>query len=184
MIIFQSVHLIYCKLVNFFQNSVLLLCFQYLFKAIGIIMLIVWVNPWSLIPAMITIAGIVYIRHHYARCLRDVKRIECISRSPIGSCLTSTIQGLKVIRSYHAEQICANKFFASYNDNTRANYLICTINRWAAIRFDWVSLLFITLVTFLAVIVRIYQSQISAGDIALILSYSLNLMGTLQLAIR
>ncbi|UJR34945.1 hypothetical protein I4U23_027723 [Adineta vaga] len=168
------------RIMNRFTNDITILddylpislfdLLQYLFKAIGIVLLIGWVNPWSFIPASIAVGNMIYIRHRYARCLRDVKRIEGISRSPFGSYLTSTIEGLKVIRSYHAGKI--------------SNYLICTINRWAAIRFDWICLVFISFVTFLAVILRIYQTQISAADIALILPYSLNLMGTLQLAIR
>jgi hypothetical protein len=39
-------------------------------------------------------------------------------------------------------------------------------------------------VTILAMLVRVVQNHLSTSDIALILSYSLNLMGTLQWTIR
>jgi ABC-type multidrug transport system fused ATPase/permease subunit len=133
---------------------------------------------------MISVVGMIFIRHYYARCLRDLKRIEGITRSPVYSYLTSTIHGLKVIRSYHAEQLCSDQFLSHLNDNTRVNYLLVTVNRWAAIRFDWIALFFISFVTVLAMIVRIIQNSISPADIALILTYSLQLMGTLQWAIR
>ena len=126
----------------------------------------------------------IFIRHRFARCLRDLKRIEGVSRSPVYSYLTSTIHGLKVIRSYHAEQMCSAEFLSHLNDNSRVNYLIVTVNRWAAIRFDWVTVSFIGLVTGLAMVVRVVQNYLSAADIALILAYSLNLMGTLQWTIR
>lgn len=126
----------------------------------------------------------IYIRHRYASCLRDLKRIEGITRSPVYSYLTSTIHGLKVIRSYHAEQMCSKEFLSYLNDNSRVNYLLYTVNRWAAIRFDWITVSFIGLVTILAMIARIAQSYLTAADIALILAYSLNLMGTLQWTIR
>jgi len=89
-----------------------------------------------------------------------------------------------VIRSYHVEQMCSAEFFSHLNDNSRVNYLICTVNRWAAIRFDWITVFFVAIVTMLAMIVRVVQSHLSAADIALILTYSLNLMGTLQWTIR
>jgi hypothetical protein len=62
--------------------------------------------------------------------------------------------------------------------------LLLVTSRWAAIRFDWISLSFIVLVTLLSMIVRITRRQFSAADIALTLSYSLNLMGLLQWTIR
>ena len=125
-----------------------------------------------------------FIRHRFASCLRDLKRIEGLTRSPVYSQLTSTIQGLKVIRSYHAESISAKEFFFNLDQNTRAAYLLLVTNRWAAIRFDWIALSFIITVTVLSVIVRLTQQNLSAADIALTLSFSLNLMGLVQWMIR
>jgi ABC-type multidrug transport system fused ATPase/permease subunit len=159
-------------------------CFQNIFQVLGTVVLVGWLNPWSFIPAVIAAGGMIFARHRFARCLRDLKRIEGVTRSPVYSYLTSTIHGLKVIRSYHAEQMCSAEFFGYLDDNTRATYLVCTVNRWAAIRFDGITLVFVALVTLFAMIVRIVQNHLSAADIALILSYSFNLMGPLQWTIR
>ncbi|CAF3694293.1 unnamed protein product [Adineta steineri] len=158
--------------------------FQCIFKVLGTVVLVSWINPWSFIPAIIAVGGMIFIRYRFARCLRDLKRLEGISRSPIYSYMTSTIHGLKVIRSYHAEQMCSAEFLSHLNNGSRVNFLILTVNRWAAIRFDWITVSFIGLVTFFAMIVRVVQNYLTAADIALILSYSLNLMGTLQWTIR
>ncbi|CAF4234850.1 unnamed protein product, partial [Rotaria sp. Silwood2] len=154
------------------------------FQVLGVIVLVSWLNPWSFIPATIAAIAMLYIRHCFAQCSRDLKRLEGITRSPFYSYLTSTIHGLKVIRSYHAEKICLKEFFSHLDDNTRTNYLFLTTNRWAAIRFDWITLFFVSIVTLLAIIVRVIGRQFSAADIALTLSYSLNLMGLLQWTIR
>jgi ABC-type multidrug transport system fused ATPase/permease subunit len=98
--------------------------------------------------------------------------------------LTSTIHGLKVIRSYHAEKICSSEFFSHLDNNTRTNYLFLTTNRWAAIRFDWITLFFVAVVTLLAILARAIGRQFSAADIALTLAYSLHLMVLLQWTIR
>lgn len=126
----------------------------------------------------------IYIRHHYAQCLRDLKRLDGITRSPVYSYLGSTIHGLKVIRSYHTEKMCSKEFLFHLNENSRVIYLLLTVNRWAAMRFDWITVFFIAFVTVLAMGVRILKNQLSAADIALMLTYSVHLMGLLQWTIR
>ncbi|CAF3989329.1 unnamed protein product [Rotaria sp. Silwood2] len=155
-----------------------------LFQVLGVVALVSWLNPWSFIPAIMATIGMLFIRHRFARCSRDLKRLESTARSPIYSYLTSTILGLKVIRSYHAEKTCLSEFFSLLDDNSRANYLFLITNRWAAIRFDWITISFIAFVTAMAVIVRTTGRLFSSADIALTLSFSLNLMGLLQWAIR
>jgi ATP-binding cassette subfamily C (CFTR/MRP) protein 4 len=149
-----------------------------------VVALVSWLNPWSLIPAAIAMIAMLFIRARFAHCSRDLKRLEGTTRSPIYSYLTSTIHGLKVIRSDHTEKFTLSEFFSHLDNNTRVNYLLLTTTRWAAIRFDWMTTFFIAIVTSLALIVRIAGRQFSAADIALTLSHSLNLAGLLQGAIR
>lgn len=151
---------------------------------IGTIALVGLLNPWAFIPAAVAAGAMLFLRTRFACCLRDLKRIEGLTRSPVYSQLASTINGLKVIRSYHAEDISSNEFLRHLDDNTRVNFLLITINRWAAIRFDWIALVFIMVVTILAMITRIFYRDFSAADIALTLAYSLNLMGLTQWMIR
>jgi ABC-type multidrug transport system fused ATPase/permease subunit len=80
--------------------------------------------------------------------------------------------------------MCCDQFFRYLEDNTRVTFLINILNRWAALRFDWISIVFITLVTILAIVARIAQRHISAADIALTLTLSGNLMGLLQWTVR
>ncbi|CAF4159510.1 unnamed protein product, partial [Rotaria sordida] len=155
------------------------------FPALGTVVLVGMLNPWSFIPAVISLIGLLFVRYYYAPCSRDLRRLESITRSPVYSYLTSTIHGLKVIRSYHAEYMCSIEFFSHLDDNTRANHLIFATNRWAALRFDWVALSFIGLVTIFSMIARITGYRyLSTADIAMTFSYSLSLMGVLQWMIR
>ena len=126
----------------------------------------------------------VFIRYRFARCSRDLKRLDSTSRSPVYSSVASTMNGLQVIRSFQAEKICSDEFFSHLDDNTKAYYLFLTTNRWAALRFDWIALSFIAIVTSLALVVRMVGQQFSAADIALTLSYSLNLLILFQWTIR
>ncbi|CAF1632625.1 unnamed protein product [Rotaria magnacalcarata] len=154
------------------------------FQVIGIMVLVSWLNPWAFIPSGIATMCMLYIRYRFAHCSRDLKRLEGITRSPFYSYLTSTIHGLKVIRSCHAENICASEFFSHVDTNTRVEYLFLTTTRWAVIRFDWVTVFFVAIVTLLSIGLRVFGRQFSSADIALTLSYSLSLMGLLQWTIR
>jgi ATP-binding cassette subfamily C (CFTR/MRP) protein 4 len=142
------------------------------------------INPWAFIPAGIAASGMFFVRYQFAGCSRDLKRLAGTTRSPLYSQMTSTIHGLKVIRSYHAENICTKEFHDHLNDIIKVDYLTVTLNRWSAMRFDWVSLIFIALVTLFAMIARVTQQRFSVVEIALTLTYSLGLMGLLQLTIR
>jgi ATP-binding cassette subfamily C (CFTR/MRP) protein 4 len=150
----------------------------------GVIILVGILNPWSFIPAIIGIIGMLIVRYRFSRCFRDLKRLEGISRSPIYSHLSSTIHGLKVIRSYHAEQMSSKQFLSHLDDHIRVNFLIITAERWAAIRFDGVTITFLSLVTCFSMLARIYYQEFSTASIALTLSYCLNLIGLFQWTIR
>ncbi|CAF3897729.1 unnamed protein product [Rotaria magnacalcarata] len=159
-------------------------CLQGFFQILGTVALVGWLNPWSLIPTAIAAVCLLFVRYRFAQCSRDLKRLEGVTRSPVYSHLASTTKGLKIIRSYHAEYLSSEIFFHHLDINTRANYLLITVNRWSAFRFDWIALGFIALVTMLAVILRMTRNSFSSADIALTLSYSLNLMSLLQWTIK
>jgi ATP-binding cassette subfamily C (CFTR/MRP) protein 4 len=125
-----------------------------------------------------------FLRYRFAPCSRDLKRLVGTTRSPIYSQLTSTIHGLKVIRSYHAEHICSNEFHHHLDNNMRVNNLVLTLNRWSSLRFDMISLIFIAFAIILAIVARVTQHQFSAVEIALTLTQSVTLMGLLQWTTR
>ena len=126
----------------------------------------------------------VIVRHRFSQGSRDLMRLEGTTRSPIFTHLSASLNGLKVIRSYHAEKLCSQEFLSHVDQNTSVNFLIITTNRWAGIRFDLLSSLFLLMVTLCAIFARIYQQQISTADIALTLSYSTTLIGLFQWTIR
>ena len=126
----------------------------------------------------------IWLRHAFATCSRDLERLVKITRSPVYSHLISTIHGLKVIRSCHAENVLSTEFHSYLDNHTRVSYLVEILERWAAMRFNWISIIFIASVITLAIIMRIIQSSVSTVEIALTLTYTLNLVGIAQWTIR
>lgn len=147
--------------------------------------LVGWINYWSFIPAFLCFLGLLFVRYRYAPSSRCLKRLEGTTRSPVYSHLASTLDGLKVIRSFTSEDVSTSDFHFNLDDNTRVNHLIIETNRWAGFRFDWVALVFIALVTLLAMVLRVTNYlHLSSIQLALIVSNSLTLMSLLQWTIR
>ena len=121
----------------------------------GTILLVGLINPWSFIPAGFGLLGMLIVRHRSARCFRDLQRIQGMIRSPVYSYLSATIHGLKVIRSYCAEKICLKEFLYHLDNHSRANFLIIAVERWAAVRLEYLTLMFLMFVTIFSVFVRL-----------------------------
>nr|XP_020732969.1 multidrug resistance-associated protein 4-like [Odocoileus virginianus texanus] len=71
--------------------------------------------PWIAIPVILL--GIIFfvLQWYFLRTSRDVKRLECTTRSPVFSHLASSLRGLWTIRAYKAEQRF-QELFDAYQD--------------------------------------------------------------------
>lgn len=71
--------------------------------------------------------------------IRDLKRIESISRSPIFGCVSATIQGLPTIRAFEKENEYISQFSKIFDENSTAMFLSYNAMRWMATRLDSIS---------------------------------------------
>lgn len=83
---------------------------QIYFSIAGVVCVIVVYRP-IVIPPTIAIFVIFYcLRRYFLTSSRPVKRLEGITKSPMFSQLTSSLQGLTTIRAYKAEDLLINEF--------------------------------------------------------------------------
>ena len=77
---------------------------------ICVIVIIVFVSPYVVIPT-IFVGIISYIlRRFYLKTSRSVKRLEGVTKSPVFSMLSSSLNGLTSIRAFKAEDMMMNEF--------------------------------------------------------------------------
>ena len=93
----------------------------------------------------------------------------------------SSPQGLSTIRAFGAEPIFQQRLFSSLDFNGRPFFVWLAASRWLAFRLDSLVAFVVLAASLLAVALR---SSLPPALVALSLSYTLQLSGLLQWAVR
>ncbi|OLY83298.1 Multidrug resistance-associated protein 4 [Smittium mucronatum] len=150
-------------------------------QTIGILVIVSISNIYLLISIPFILAIFFWLRTIYMKTSRQVKRIESVSRSPVYSLLSETLDGMITIRSYDAQDGFLTEFIETQNANSRAFFAFLGAGRWLAFRLDLVNTCFAIISAFSMVGVR---NKISPNLVALSMSYILSLVGMVQWGIR
>ncbi|XP_077987381.1 ATP-binding cassette sub-family C member 4-like [Glandiceps talaboti] len=149
-------------------------------QIIGVVIVVSVINPWVFIPTVPLILVLLYLRKYYVATSRDIKRLEGVTRSPVFSHLSATLQGLCTIRAFNAETIFVEEFDSHQDLHTEGWFLFLASSRWFGIRIDLLCACFTTAVAFCCVLA---EERLNGGLVGLSLTYSLTLMGLVQNAV-
>uniref|UniRef100_A0A674DTY1 ATP binding cassette subfamily C member 12 n=1 Tax=Salmo trutta TaxID=8032 RepID=A0A674DTY1_SALTR len=131
----------------------------------------------------ITLLGAIFtlILYIFQRSIREMKRMENVSRSPWISLTTSTIQGLGTIHAYDKREQYIQ--FKEMSDNNSNHFLLFNCGtRWLSFWLDFLSAS-VTLMVALFVVLS-SPDIISPAMKGLALSYTIQLTGMLQYVVR
>uniref|UniRef100_A0A8C4KQZ1 ATP-binding cassette sub-family C member 5 n=1 Tax=Dromaius novaehollandiae TaxID=8790 RepID=A0A8C4KQZ1_DRONO len=154
---------------------------QQFFTVFFILVIIALVFPFLLIAIAIIAIIFVLLFKIFQRTIQELKRMENISRSPLLSHITSSVQGLSVIHAYDKKDNYINQFKNLNNENAEHFLLFNCALRWFAVRTD-ILMSFVTLIVALFVVLS--PPSISAASKGLTLSYIIQLSGLLQVCVR
>jgi ABC-type multidrug transport system fused ATPase/permease subunit len=148
---------------------------------------IVLVIGFSFPPFLIAVVPLAWfysrITSYYLATSRELKRLDAVSRSPIFAWFSESLAGLSTIRAYDQQSVfIANN--ARRIDRNQLCYLPSTaVNRWLAVRLEFVGAVIIFVTAVLAVS-AVVTSDVDAGLVGLVLSYALNTTGSLNWFVR
>eukprot|EP00026_Physarum_polycephalum_P000614 Phypoly_transcript_00615.p1 GENE.Phypoly_transcript_00615~~Phypoly_transcript_00615.p1 ORF type:complete len:1444 (+),score=207.64 Phypoly_transcript_00615:19-4350(+) len=148
---------------------------------VAIITVISVVTPYFLVP-LLPIAYMMYFLHqYYMSSLREMQRLDSISRSPIYALFSETLNGIATIRSY--EMLPAFIFDNDYkiDRNMKALFVVNGIARWFAIRLELICNCIVTLAALFCIL---QKDTIPPSLAGLSISYAMTLIGTLSYLIK
>uniref|UniRef100_A0A669C2N7 Multidrug resistance-associated protein 4 n=1 Tax=Oreochromis niloticus TaxID=8128 RepID=A0A669C2N7_ORENI len=148
--------------------------YQLFLQNVGVIAVAASVIPLILIPVVLLMLIFLYLRSLYLRTSRDLKRLESTTRSPVLSHLSSSLNGLSTIRASRSEEKLTKDFDVHQDLHSEAWFLFLMTSRWFALRLDSICSIFITLTAF----------GLVAGEVGLVLTYAVTLMGNFQWTVR
>lgn len=120
-------------------------------------------------------------RHKFVASQREIKRLESVSRSPIYTDFTSTLDGITSLRAYKLEKRATKSFQDQINKNARAWFNFLIASRWLGFRLDFQCATILIAISIVAVIL---QDSIDVGLLGFALVYTMSLSGLLQWTVR
>uniref|UniRef100_A0A3P8TKI0 Multidrug resistance-associated protein 4 n=1 Tax=Amphiprion percula TaxID=161767 RepID=A0A3P8TKI0_AMPPE len=155
--------------------------YQLILQNAGVVAVATAIIPLVLIPVGVLLIIFLYLRRFYLSTSRDIKRLESTTRSPVFSHLSSSLQGLWTIRAFRAQERLKKTFDAHQDLHSEAWFLFLMTSRWFALRLDSICSIFVTVTSFGCILLR---DGLEAGEVGLVLTYALTLVGNFQWTVR
>ncbi|XP_013873444.1 multidrug resistance-associated protein 9 isoform X2 [Austrofundulus limnaeus] len=146
--------------------------------------IIIIASIFPLMLVVVVIMGVLFalILFVFQRSIRQMKKMDNISRSPCISLTTSTLQGLSTIHAYNIQDNHI-KLFKSLNDINSNHYLLFhSGTRWLSFWLDFMAATMTLLVSLFVVLSS--NDLINPALKGLAMSYTIQLTGLLQYVVR
>jgi ATP-binding cassette subfamily C (CFTR/MRP) protein 1 len=129
--------------------------------------------------------GILYstFNQYFRKANTAIARLESVSRSPIYADFSQTLSGTTTIRAYKQNDRFIHTLEGYANANTVPGVLQQIASQWLSIRLDFLGAIVMFFMGVLAITTE-NSNFISAGYLALGLSYSIQMTAMLKMAVR
>ena len=152
--------------------------FSTLSNILGAIILIAIVLPWFLIAVFSISALYLWAAVFYRASARELKRLDAVSRSPIFAWFSESLNGLATIRAFGQQALFVGANEARVDRNQICYLPSISVNRWLAVRLEFVGATIIFLAAALS-IAALVTTGVDAGLVGFVLSYALNTTSSL-----
>jgi ABC-type multidrug transport system fused ATPase/permease subunit len=154
---------------------------MYLSLILITLILITVVFYWFIIPLFIFLALYILLTSFFRRSARELKRLDNISRSPVFSHLSASVQGLSTLHAYGKTGEFVEIFETLLDKNTLAFFMYYMSFRWLAVRLDVISLGISTVTALFIVLLR---DDVPAAMGGVAITYALQVTTILKQRVR
>ncbi|XP_055342381.1 ATP-binding cassette sub-family C member 5-like isoform X2 [Paramacrobiotus metropolitanus] len=139
------------------------------------------VFPWLIIAIVALLGFLIVIVRCFRSGVRDFKRIDNGTTSPILSLAASTVEGLSTIQAYGRAHDLMQRFDNLVDINTFPVFCFHCAIRWLGVRLDFMTIAFTILIALLVVLL---PEQINSAQAGLTLSFAIQMSGMFQYTVR
>ena len=112
----------------------------------------------------------------YLHSLKEVTRVESVTKSPILNFVTETLDGISYVRCFRKHNEFVEYNFMLINRNISANMWLTGLNNWLSIRLNFLTIVIMSVSVLAAIYFRpSFTPQDHTLYIGLLLNYIINL---------
>ncbi|KAG8854878.1 hypothetical protein FRB96_007278 [Tulasnella sp. 330] len=150
----------------------------------GIFIVIVGAFPIAIVAIMPLVFLYKAIMTYYLSTSREIKRLDAVSKSPIFAWFQESLGGLSTIRAYRLQSTFIVTNEIRLDANQRCYMPSTNVNRWLAVRLEFVGAIIVLMTTILSMIALFTSGKVDAGLVGFVLSYALNTTQALNWVVR
>ena len=159
------------------QFNITLRC---IFMLIGTVGAIVFAVPLFLAVALPILLVFYWVQSFFRSTVRELKRLESTSRSPVYSFFSETLRGVSLIRAHRKEAFIKNKFSRLMDHNQKFVLASMCANRWLNMRLEALGVLVILAVSLFTVNAR---NALGAELVGFALTYAFRMTANMSIII-
>ncbi|KAI8617356.1 P-loop containing nucleoside triphosphate hydrolase protein [Chytriomyces sp. MP71] len=148
-------------------------------NVLGTFILMIYASPYMVVAIMCVIPLYGYILKLYRSCMRELKRLEAIARSPLYAQIGESFAGISAIRAFGATSVFIETQEKLQDLANRPTYILNCLDVWVATRAE-------SFVAFLIAMMGLFgvALKIDTALLGLALSYALSMMFQLNFGLR
>jgi len=150
------------------------------FGLLGTTLVLLLASPWSVLVLLVVAVVYQRLQTFYRASSRELKRLDSVSRSPVFSHFSETMDGATTIRAFGATDAFLARSLLLVDANQRVSFAGSAASQWLGLRLQAFGVLVVASVAAWAVESCVVDRPVSAGLIGLSLSYTLPLVGNLS----
>ncbi|XP_074546321.1 multidrug resistance-associated protein 1-like isoform X1 [Halichoeres trimaculatus] len=153
----------------------------YMFKLLEVCIILLIATPFTGLVLLPLTLIYIFIQSFYVASSCQLRRLEAVSRSPIYSHFSETVQGAGVIRAFGEQQRFILQANRQVDNNQEAYFPRFVATRWLAVNLEFLGNLLVLAAAILSVQGR---DELSPGIVGLAVSHSLQVTGILSWIVR